>query len=78
MFACDFEASVGIGGFAALADGDESVICGDNGGTVTIFACDVDVDGDASEFFDEVFTDESGVIACSASDDLESSTIFEV
>ena len=78
VLARQFEACVGVGGFATLADGDESVVGGDDRLSISIFAGDVDIYGDASVLFDEVFSEQSRMIARSACDDLQASARFEM
>lgn len=75
---CEFDASISISGFAALANGDEGVFRGKNGVGVSIFACDVNACGDASKSFEEIFGDESGVKTRAASDDLDGGGVFEM
>ena len=74
----EFNASVCIGRFSALADGDESIAWREYGVSVSVFAGDVDASWNASEFFEVEFGDESGVVARAACDDLYRGRVFEV
>ena len=61
-----------------MADGDEEVVWGEDGVGVAVFAGDVDAGGDAGVFFEIELGDESGMVARTASDDLDGAGIFEL
>ena len=65
---CFFDGDDGIGGFAALGDGDDHVTGVDDGVAITEFRGIFDFDGDAAKLFEDIFGDEAGVPAGSAGD----------
>ena len=67
-----------IDGFAGLADGDAEGLAVRQGIAIPVFRSDVDFGRDASQFFEEIFCQQAGMVSRAASDDHDLADGFDI